>query len=88
MGSRLLFTATALAWLSFLSGCGGGVPVEDLGTRAVVIGIDGAEWRIMDPMLRAGKRSSWLQAALGWRAAQIHVARHLRPATPSRTPVP
>lgn len=31
------------------------VPVRDLDTRAVVIGIDGADWRIIDPLIEAGR---------------------------------
>jgi hypothetical protein len=51
---RTLLVTLAPALL-FALGCGGGgVEVEDVGTRAVVIGIDGADWRIIDGLIAEG----------------------------------
>jgi len=48
--------AVLLAGVSLLAaGCGGESDIRDLGTRAVVIGIDSADWRIIDPMIAAGE---------------------------------
>ncbi len=48
--SLILALATAL-----LTACGGSdSPVRDLGTRAVVIGIDGADWRIIEALAADG----------------------------------
>ncbi len=37
-----------------LAACGPGSPVRDLGTRAVVIGIDGADWKIIEALAADG----------------------------------
>lgn len=40
--------ATALASIALLGSCSRGPEVESIGTRAVVIGIDSADWKIID----------------------------------------
>ena len=55
--------------VSVLSGCGGrAVDIENTGTRAVVIGIDSADWRIIEQLADDGdmpnlmslrERGSW-----------------------------
>ncbi len=68
MALRILGTALALVLLAFATSCGGPDLVEDLGTRAVVIGIDGADWKIIDRLMAEGSmpnlrrlrsRSAW-----------------------------
>ncbi len=49
LGFLLAFLGASLLWA-----CGGGVDVDDLGTRAVVIGIDGADWKIIDGLIEQG----------------------------------
>jgi tetratricopeptide (TPR) repeat protein len=44
----------ALAFVGLLVACGGS-PVRDLGTRAVLIGIDSADWTMIDPLIEAGR---------------------------------
>ncbi|MFQ5525123.1 MAG: tetratricopeptide repeat protein [Thermoanaerobaculia bacterium] len=44
----------ALLLLSGCSGCGSDLG-EDLGTRAVVIGIDGADWKLIDRLIAEGE---------------------------------
>ena len=41
-------------WLVLGGGCGGGGDVQPTGTRAVVIGIDGADWRIIEALAAEG----------------------------------
>ena len=41
--------------VSALAACGGDPDVRDLGTRAVVIGIDGADWKIIDALIAEGE---------------------------------
>jgi tetratricopeptide (TPR) repeat protein len=52
-GSFLL--GIALTALLFLAACSSESRVENLGTRAVVIGIDGADWQIIDALAAAGE---------------------------------
>jgi len=51
--------ALALLLLSVLAtaGCGDkeSVPIADLGTRAVVLGIDGADWKLIDALVAEGR---------------------------------
>ncbi len=58
----------AVAIVVLVAGCGGDDGVRDLGTRAVVIGIDGADWKIIDQLVAEGdmpnlaalrRRSAW-----------------------------
>lgn len=51
-----------------LAACGGDRVARDVGTRAVVVGIDGADWRVIEPLIEAGRmphlaalreRSAW-----------------------------
>lgn len=62
---RILLPLTAVL---FYTACGSGLDIEDLGTRAVVIGIDGADWKIIDGLIEEGsmpnlaalrERSAW-----------------------------
>ncbi len=55
-GVCLLLTAAAAGW-----GCGSDRPVLPTGTKLLVIGIDSADWTLVDPML-AGGRLPHLQA--------------------------
>lgn len=68
MPGRRPLWAWAFAGLLVAVACGSGVDVEDLGTRAVVIGIDGADWKIIDGLIEQGgmrnlaalrERSAW-----------------------------
>ena len=52
LGSSLI--GIVLAALVLLGACGGDVEVRKLGTRAVVIGIDGADWKIIDALAAEG----------------------------------
>ncbi|HVS13512.1 MAG TPA: tetratricopeptide repeat protein [Thermoanaerobaculia bacterium] len=47
--------AALLAVLAAVLGCGGESAVRDLGTRAVLIGIDSADWTLIDPLIEAGR---------------------------------
>jgi tetratricopeptide (TPR) repeat protein len=48
--------AVLVAALAVLAGCGGDPDaVRDLGTRAVLIGIDSADWTLIDPLIEAGR---------------------------------
>ncbi len=68
MAPRIFGTALAFVLLAFGTSCGGPDLVEDLGTKAVVIGIDGADWKIIDRLMAEGSmpnlrrlrsRSTW-----------------------------
>ena len=60
-----LFALPALAAALLLAACGSDSPVRDLDTRAVVIGIDGADWKI---------RRSRLVINYTWGNADLFVA--------------
>ena len=53
MKLRSLRFATLLA-AALLAACGGDSIVHDTGTRAVVIGIDGADWKIIEALAEDG----------------------------------
>ncbi len=48
-------TWSALGGLLLLAACGGEKVARDVGTRAVVIGIDGADWQIIDALAVEGR---------------------------------
>jgi tetratricopeptide (TPR) repeat protein len=53
---RISIALTLVVGLA-LAACGGkgGVPVQSLGTRAAVIGIDGADWKVIDALIAEGE---------------------------------
>lgn len=68
MSPRTLGTAFAVVLLVCVTSCGGPDLARDLGTQAVVIGIDGADWKIIDRLIEEGSmphmkrlkgRSAW-----------------------------
>lgn len=51
-------TAASALWvLALLGGCSRGPEVESIGTRAVVIGIDSADWKIIDEIVEESEDS-------------------------------
>jgi len=54
---RGMLTAVLLAAMvmTFLSGCGGQPPTDSKAQKLVVIGIDSADWRLLEPMIEEGR---------------------------------
>ncbi len=52
--SPCLARLVAVVATLLVSGCGGGPTVERLGTRAVLIGIDGADWKLIEEIAAEG----------------------------------
>ena len=50
-----MFASALAALLVVPLACGGGDGVRDLGTRAVVIGIDSADWKVIDALIAEGE---------------------------------
>ncbi len=55
MPSRPRSLTALLVALALVAGCGRGARPHDLGTRAVVVGIDSADWRIIEELAAAGR---------------------------------
>ncbi len=55
MNGRHWLGLGAVAVALLVAGCGGEDAARDLGTRAVVIGIDGADWKIIDALAAEGR---------------------------------
>ena len=49
------FASVVALFATLVIGCGRDSTVRDLGTRAVVIGVDGADWKIIDALVAEGE---------------------------------
>ena len=53
-GNHVRLAIAGAALLIVTAGCGSGSQVHDNGTRAVIIGIDGADWKVIDALAAEG----------------------------------
>lgn len=49
------FASAVALFAALVVGCARDSTVRDLGTRAVIIGVDGADWKIIDALVAEGE---------------------------------